>query len=78
MISDAAVWETMKTPLPGVTKTSTSGIGDDAFYTAVSTLTTLAVKKGRTVFTVRIYGVHEQSNQMAMEKTLAGNVLARL
>ena len=68
----------MKTQLPRVTKTPATSIGDDAFYTAVSTLTTLAVKKGRTVFTVRIYGIQDQSNQKSMEKTLAGAVVAKL
>jgi hypothetical protein len=36
------------------------------------------VKKGRTVFSVRLYGIQDQSNQKSVEKTLAGNVVAKL
>jgi hypothetical protein len=40
-------------------------------------LTTLTVKKGKTAFMFHIYGV-ETSDQMSMEKTLAGSVLAKM
>ncbi len=77
-ILDAAGWGMMKTPLPGVTKTTAKGIGNDAFYTTVSTLTTLSAKKGRAVIVVRLYGVKGKSKQMSAEKILARDVLKRL
>ena len=77
-VSDAGGWQMMKTPLPGVAKSAAHGIGDDAFYTTVATLTTLSVKKGNTVFVVRLYGVAGKSRQIAVEKTLAGDVLGKL
>lgn len=71
-------YEKSKTPLPGITKTAASGIGDDAFYTTVASLTTLTVKKGKEVFVVRLYGVPGADKQKAMEKSLALDVAAKL
>lgn len=68
----------MKTPLPNITKTSFGGLGDDAVWTVVGPLTTLSVKKGTVAFIVRLYGVEGQDKQMAMEKALALDVLAKL
>lgn len=68
----------MKAPLPGIKETAVSGLGDDAFFTTVSTLTTLSVKKGGVAFVVRIYGVDGQTKQEGMEKTLAQAVLSKL
>jgi hypothetical protein len=68
----------MKTPLPRVTKTPVSGVGDDAVYATVGSLTTLSVKKGKVAFVVRIYGVPGQDKQMAIEKSLALDILAKL
>jgi hypothetical protein len=75
---DASGFTTMKTPLPGVAKNGASGIGDDAFYTTVSTLTTLSVKEGNVAFVVRLYGVPGQSKQEAVEKSLALDVLKKV
>ncbi len=77
-LSSADQWAMMKTPLPNITKTAASGIGDDAFFTTLGTLTTLSVKKGTTVIVIRIYGVTGQAKQEAMEKTLALDAIARL
>ena len=68
----------MRAGLPGIKKTPISGLGDDAVYTTVGTLTTLSVKKQSVGFVVRLYGVPGQPKQMAMEKTLATKVLAKL
>jgi hypothetical protein len=75
---DPAGFPAMKAPLPNVTKTPASGIGDDALYSTVGTFTTLSVKKGGAVFLVKAYGVPGQDKQEAVEKTLAGDVLAKL
>jgi hypothetical protein len=36
------------------------------------------VKKGDVVFIVRIYGVHDPDKQMAIEKSLALDIVAKL
>jgi hypothetical protein len=68
----------MKTPLPHITKTRAGGIGQDAVYATVGSLTTLSVKQGKVAFVVRLYGIEGQDKQMAMEKALASDVVARL
>lgn len=76
---DATNWEKFKTPLPGMTRTPVSGLGDDAFFSTGGTskqLTTLTVKKGTTALIFHIYGVETVSDQMSMEQTLAGEALA--
>lgn len=65
----------------GVRMAPASGMGDDSFYATGGTriqLTTLSVKKGKTVFIFRIYGVQDVSSQRSMERMLAEDVLARL
>jgi hypothetical protein len=66
--------------LPGVTMAPAPGLGDAAFYETVTSadLATLTVKKGSVAFVVRIYGVAGSSKQMAMERSLALDVLAKL
>jgi hypothetical protein len=68
----------MKAPLPNVTKSSVSGIGDDAVYANVGGFTSLSVKKGGAVFLVKVYGVPDEGKQKQIEKTLAGDVIAKL
>ena len=75
---DAAAFAGMKTPLSGITMTPVSGIGEDAVYATIGRLTTLSVKKGKVAFVVRLYGVQGQDKQMAMEKSIALDVLGRL
>jgi hypothetical protein len=77
-LQSAQGWEESKTPLPGIAKTAASGIGDDAYYTTLGSLTTLAVKKGEQVFVVRLYGVPGADKQKGIEKALALDVLAKL
>lgn len=76
VLYDASGWQTMNQPLPGVSRTTLGGVGDDAVYSTVGSLTTLSVKKGDSVFVVRVYGVHPQANQMAVERSLAQDALA--
>ncbi|MEO7207831.1 MAG: hypothetical protein ABI356_08705 [Steroidobacteraceae bacterium] len=79
---DGSKWERMKTPMPGMNRSSVSGLGDDAFYTTMGPasgkqIATLSVKKGATAYLIKVYGP-AVTEQMSMEKTLAGNVLAKL
>lgn len=77
---DGSKWDRMKTPVPGMSRTPVSGLGDDAFYTTLGSasghqIATLSVKKGSTAYLIKVYGPNV-TDQMSMEKTLAGNVLA--
>jgi hypothetical protein len=69
-------WEHMKTVLPTVPIKPLSGVGDDAFYQSFGTFVPLAVKKGGTIFIVKIYGVAAPDKQEAYEKALALDVIS--
>ena len=72
-------WDRLKgSPLPGTSITPAGGIGDDAFYATLAQYTVLYVKKGKTVFLIKVYGVQDQAKQMSAEKTLALEALERL
>lgn len=79
-LSDARRWDQMKAPFPGATKTSVSGLGEDAFSTTIGkpdkAFVTLNVKKGITAYVFKVYGV-SASQQASMEKALAARVLAK-
>ena len=79
---DASKWNQMKSAtLAGVTKSSVSGLGDDAFSATMGTskqFAVLNVKKGATVYIFKVYGVDSPSDQLSIEKTLAADVLATL
>lgn len=78
MYSPPGDWSTRKTRLmPGVTKTNVSGIGDEAFAETAANFTTLYVKKGSTIFMVRVYGVPDPGKQLAIEKPIALAVAAK-
>ena len=70
--------------LPGVEKAPMTGVGDDAFSqslpfsTNVPTMTTLFVKKGNTMLTVRVYGVADAAKQLAAEKAVAQAVVSKI
>ena len=65
-------------PSPGVTKLPLSGVGDDSYYmSSEASGTYLLVKKGSTVFRVRVFGVTTDQAK-AMEKTLAQDVVGKL
>jgi len=79
MYSPPGDWNTRKTrPMPGVTKTSVSGVGDEAFAETAANFTTLYVKKKSTIFMVRVYGVPDVGRQLAIEKPLAQAVAAKV
>lgn len=64
--------------LPNIAKTRVDGVGDEAFFATAGTLTTLTVKKGSTVFIVRVYGVKAESSQREIERALAINAVSKL
>lgn len=78
---DGSRWEKMKAPLPGISKIPVSGLGDDAILSTVGApskqYATLSVKKGGTAYLFKVYGP-PVTEQMSMEKVLAGSVLANL
>ena len=79
MYSPPGDWNTRKTrPMPGVTKTSVSGVGDEAFAETAANFTTLYVKKKSTIFMVRVYGVPDVGRQLAIEKPIAQAVAAKV
>jgi hypothetical protein len=72
-------FSTMKTPLPvkGVTKTPVSGVDDDAVYITTSSGPELAVRKGNSVFQIKVNGFSVEESK-AKEKELAQHVVAKL
>jgi hypothetical protein len=59
--------------------TSVSGAGDDAYFASFgSHITSLMVKKGDLAFKLTLYGASAPEKVMAMEKTLALQVLSKL
>lgn len=71
-------WEHLKGVLPTAPIKPLSGVGDDAFYTILGAYAPLAVKKGGTIFIVKIYGVAAADKQEEYEKTLALDVVKHL
>ena len=71
-------FEHMKVVLPTAQIKTLSGVGDDAFYTTLGAFVPLAVKKGGTIFIVKIYGVAAPEKQEAYGKALALDVLKHL
>jgi hypothetical protein len=74
----ASGWANMKAPLPNVTKNPVSGIGDDAFVATMGKFAPLSVKKGDTVFILRVYGVPDTAKQQSIETTLASSIVTGL
>jgi hypothetical protein len=64
--------------LPGITKSSVSGVGDDAIAETLGELTTLFVKKGNTTFMVRVYRVSAAAKQLTIETPIAQAIAAKL
>ena len=62
---------------PETTKTSVSGIGDEAVFTGIDKFSSLWVRKGTKYLLVRIYGVSVSEAQTKL-KTLATNALSNL
>jgi hypothetical protein len=79
MFSPPGDWSSRKTrQMPGITKAPVSGVGDDAIAETLGNLTTLFVKKGNTVFMVRVYGVSDPAKQLTIEKPIAQAVAAKI
>ena len=79
MYSPPGDWNTRKTrQMPGVTKASVSGVGDEAFAETAGNFTTLYVKKRSTIFMVRVYGVPDSGRQLAIERSIAQLVAAKV
>jgi len=79
MYSPPGDWNRRKTrPMPGVTKTDVSGIGDEAFAETAANFTTLYVKKGSTTFMVRVYGVSDPAKQLEIQKPIAQAALSKI
>jgi hypothetical protein len=64
--------------MKAISITSISGIGNDAYFLAVSSNVGLNVKKGNVAFKVAVYGDLPIEKKQAMEKTLAQQVLSKL
>ena len=78
MFSPPGDWNSRKTrQTPGITKSSVSGVGDDAIAETLGNLTTLFVKKGNTTFMVRVYGA-PADKQVAIETPIAQAVASKL
>jgi hypothetical protein len=78
MFSPPGDWNRRKRPMPGVTKTPVSGIGDEAFAETAANFTTLYAKKGSTIFMVRVYGVPDVGRQLTIEKLIGKTVAAKV
>ena len=79
MYSPPGDWNSRKTrQMPGISTTAVSGVGDDAVAQTLGNLTTLFVKKGNTVFMVRVYGVSDPAKQLTIEKPIAQAVAAKI
>ena len=79
MYSPPGDWNTRKTrQMPGVTKATVSGVGDEAFAETAANFTTLYVKKGSTIFMVRVYGAPDVGRQLAIEKSIAQTVAGKV
>lgn len=84
LISNERAFGYAKTPIvEGESAKPASGICDDAAYSFPTgsksgLATALFVKKGRSYFTVHVYGFPDQDKTMAMEKALALHACSKL
>lgn len=60
-----------------MTKTSISGVGDEAIFIGVQNFSNLWVRKGTTFLLVRVYGLPVDEAQTKL-KALATNALSKL
>ena len=82
---DPSRWARVTMPIPGMTKTIISGLGDAAQITvavengnANDAYATLSVKQGVNIITLGVYGPKDPNQQSALEQSLARLVLGRL
>ena len=62
---------------PNTTKSSISGVGDEAIFTGMQNFSSLWVKKGTKVLLVRIYGLPVSEAQTKL-KAAATNAVSKL
>lgn len=77
-VYESSEWEAITGPRPLVTRASLSGLGEAAIYMTAGPRTALAVRHGDHVYLFQLTGALSQERQMAMEATLARNVLSNL
>jgi hypothetical protein len=70
MLSPPGDWDRLKRPQEGVTKTSVSGVGEDAFAETLGNVTTLYGKKGNaTSWCACTASVHRRSNSPSKRRS---------
>jgi hypothetical protein len=78
VLRDATAWARITTPVPSVTKTDVSGIGDAAQYSGIKDNWTLSVKKGGSVIILTVAGGKDIQHERSSEESLARLALGRL
>jgi hypothetical protein len=61
-----------------VSQTQVPSLGDNAFVNVMGGFASLGVRKGTSVFVIKVYGFNDPAKQIAIEKTLAAAVLAKM
>ena len=69
--------------LPGLEQSPVAGVGDDAFAQTIGAAngpkrTTLFTRKGKTMVTLRVYGVPDQAKQLAAETAVAQAIVSKI
>jgi hypothetical protein len=78
VLRDATAWSRIITPVPNVTKTDVSGLGDAAQYSGIQNSWTLSVKKGGSVMILTVAGGNDIQQVRSSEESLARLALGRL
>ena len=86
VLRDATAWARITASVPGITKTSVSGLGeaasisglDEAAHPGQENVLTLSVKQGSTVIVLTVYGVKGSERQRTLEESLARLALQNL
>ena len=80
VVRNASAWARLTTPVPGINKTSVSGLGDAAQISdsGKENVLTLSVKQGANVIVLTVYGISDTQRQRSVEESLARIALRRL
>ena len=73
-----AIWPGLAHPSAMVSQTQVPSLGDNAFVNVMGGFASLGVRKGTSVFVIKVYGFNDPAKQIAIEKTLAAAVLAKM
>jgi hypothetical protein len=76
-LTPADRFNTMKSPVPRITKTPVAGVGDDALYIDNGRSVEIAVKKGAAVFQITVFGFPPDQIK-SIEKSLALEALGKV